>query len=50
MEGVVALQSLFERFPELALAADPTPGKHVNLHGFGSLPVNLGRARVPASS
>ncbi|BAX99924.1 putative cytochrome P450 [Mycobacteroides stephanolepidis] len=50
MEGVVALQSLFERFPELALAADPTPGKHVNLHGFGSLPVNLGRARVRASS
>lgn len=50
MEGVVALQSLFERFPELALAADPTPGKHVNLHGFGSLPVNLDRARVRASS
>lgn len=50
MEGVVALQSLFERFPELVLAADPIPGKHVNLHGFGSLPVNLGRARVPASS
>ncbi|MUM19070.1 cytochrome P450 [Mycobacterium sp. CBMA271] len=50
MEGVVALQSLFERFPDLALAADPTPGEHVNLHGFGSLPVNLGRARVRASS
>jgi len=50
MEGVVALQSLFERFPDLALAADPTPGEHVNLHGFGNLPVNLGRARVRSNS
>ncbi|MGH3724909.1 MAG: cytochrome P450 [Mycobacterium sp.] len=50
MEGVVALQSLFERFPELALASDPTPGQHVNLHGFGNLPVNLGRARVRTNS
>lgn len=44
MEGAIALQSLFERFPELQFAAEPTPGKHVNLHGFSSLPVNLGEA------
>ncbi|MBB4855330.1 cytochrome P450 [Mycobacteroides chelonae] len=50
MEGVVALQSLFERFPEITLAANPAPGKHMNLHGFGSLPVNLGRARVRTNS
>ncbi|OHU64673.1 cytochrome [Mycobacteroides chelonae] len=41
MEGVIALRSLFERFPNIEFVTGPTPAKSVNLHGFDSLPVKL---------
>ncbi|MFR9749583.1 cytochrome P450 [Nocardia sp. 004] len=46
MEGVVALRALFENFPDLALADDPTPGKHINLRGYRHLPVDI-TGKVP---
>ncbi|MGH3956186.1 MAG: cytochrome P450 [Mycobacterium sp.] len=38
----IALQSLFERFPRLALAGDPKYFDGMGIHGLRSLPVTLG--------
>ena len=46
MELNIGLQALFERFPQLALAGQPTLNDSTLLHGFKRLPVNLGPARV----
>jgi cytochrome P450 len=46
MELHIGLQALFERFPELALAGEPTLNDSTLLHGIKHLPVNLGPARV----
>ena len=45
MEGEVALQALFERFPDLCPAGPGRRRDTVILQGFASLPVTLGRAR-----
>ncbi|GBE63770.1 putative cytochrome P450 [Mycobacterium sp. MFM001] len=42
MELHVGLQSLFERFPQLALAGEPTFNDTIGLHGVKHLPVSLG--------
>ncbi|GAA1586157.1 cytochrome P450 [Nocardia ninae] len=47
MEGVYALQALFERFPDLQLDGPPQRRKLFTLHGYEQLPVRLGR-RAPA--
>ena len=39
----IALQSLFERFPELALAGEPEYFDGMGIHGLRRLPVTLGR-------
>lgn len=41
MELHIGLQSLFEHFPQLALAAEPTYNNSIGLHGFKHLPVSL---------
>jgi len=46
MELCIGLQALFERFPQLALAGEPTLNNSTLLHGIKHLPVNLGPARV----
>jgi cytochrome P450 len=46
MELHIGLQALFERFPQLALAGEPTLNNSTLLHGVKHLPVNLGPARV----
>jgi cytochrome P450 len=46
MELLIGLQALFERFPQLTLAGEPTPNTSTLLHGIKHLPVNLGPARV----
>jgi cytochrome P450 len=46
MELHIGLQTLFERFPLLALAGEPTLNDSTLLHGIKHLPVNLGPARV----
>ncbi|TDZ76377.1 cytochrome P450 [Mycobacteroides salmoniphilum] len=38
----IALQSLFERFPRLALAGEPKYFDGMGIHGLSSLPVTLG--------
>ncbi|MFB8278590.1 cytochrome P450 [Nocardia colli] len=43
MEGVYALQSLFDRFPDLQLDGAPERRKLFTLHGYERLPVALGR-------
>ncbi|RBY95425.1 cytochrome P450 [Blastococcus sp. TF02-8] len=43
MEGEVALQALFERFPDLAPAGAGTRRGTIILRGYESLPVTLGR-------
>ena len=48
LELRVGLQALFERFPHLALAGEPTPNDSTLLHGIKHLPVKLGSARVSA--
>lgn len=48
MEGVYALQALFDRFPDLQLDGVPQRRKLFTLHGYEQLPVRLGRrARTP---
>lgn len=41
IEGVIALRTLFERFPGLSLREQPEPLGLVTLHGFKRLPVEL---------
>ena len=48
MELHIGLQTLFERFPELTLAGEPTLNDSTLLHGIKNLPVNLGPVRVNA--
>ncbi len=45
LEAAIALQRLFERFPDLAVAAPPTRRRTRVLHGFENFPVAV-RARV----
>jgi cytochrome P450 len=42
IEGVIALRTLFERFPSLSLRERPEPLELVTLHGFKRLPAELG--------
>jgi cytochrome P450 len=46
MELHIGLQALFERFPELGVAGEPTLKNSSLLHGFKHLPVNLGPTRL----
>ena len=46
LEASTSLQALFERFPQLALAGEPTLTNSTLLHGIKHLPVNLGTARI----
>jgi cytochrome P450 len=48
MELHIGLQTLFERFPQLALVGEPTMNNSTLLHGVKHLPVNLGPASVLA--
>jgi len=41
MELHIGLQSLFEHFPELTLAGEPTFNDRIGLHGLKHLPVSL---------
>ncbi|MBF6327194.1 cytochrome P450 [Nocardia transvalensis] len=43
MEGTYALQALFDRFPDLHMAAPPERRPLFTLHGYSRLPVVLGR-------
>jgi cytochrome P450 len=48
MEGVYALQALFERFPDLRLDGPPKRRALFTLHGYERMPVRLGqRAQAP---
>ncbi|BBZ11164.1 cytochrome P450 [Mycobacterium branderi] len=49
MELHIGLQSLFERFPQLTLAGEPTFNDTIGLHGLKHLPVSLGAANILAS-
>ena len=44
-EGRIGLQRLFERYPDLALAGEPTLRSTRTLRGFETLPIAPGRAR-----
>ena len=46
MELHIGVQALFERFPQLALAGEPTLNNSTLLHGIKHLAVNLGPTRV----
>ena len=46
MELHIGLQSLFERFPRLTLAGEPTLNDSIGLHGLKHLPVSLKAADV----
>jgi cytochrome P450 len=46
MELHIGLQTLIERFPQLALAGEPTLNDSTLLHGIKHLPVHLGPTRV----
>jgi cytochrome P450 len=41
MELHIGLQSLFERYPNLTLAGEPTFNNSIGLHGLAHLPVSL---------
>ena len=41
MELHIGLQSLFEHFPQLTLAGEPTFNDSIGLHGLKHLPVSL---------
>jgi cytochrome P450 len=45
MELHIALQSLFEHFPQLTLAGEPTFNNSIGLHGLKTLPVSVGAAQ-----
>ncbi|GAB19682.1 putative cytochrome P450 [Gordonia effusa NBRC 100432] len=42
MEGIIALQSLTERYPDLRLTGPPVHRGLVNLHGYEQLPAQVG--------
>ncbi|MEV0671193.1 cytochrome P450 [Mycobacterium sp. NPDC050441] len=46
IEGVTALRSLFETYPDVRLTQDPQPRGLVNLHGYRELPAALGNRLV----
>jgi cytochrome P450 len=46
MELYIGLQSLFEHFPQLTLAGEPTFNDSILLHGLKHLPVSLQAAKV----
>jgi cytochrome P450 len=48
MELHIGLQALFEHFPQLALAGEPTFNNRIGLHGLTRLPVSLRAANVIA--
>ncbi|MET8796090.1 cytochrome P450 [Nocardia sp. NPDC004568] len=41
MEGVIALRTLFERYPDLRLTGPPVPRRLINLHAYSSMPAEL---------
>ncbi|WP_228000424.1 cytochrome P450 [Nocardia australiensis] len=41
MEGVIALRTLFERYPDLRLDGPPIPRRLKNLHAYRSMPAKL---------
>ncbi|RMI30682.1 cytochrome P450 [Nocardia stercoris] len=41
LEGVIALRSLFERYPDLRLNGPPTPRRLANLHAYRTMPATL---------
>lgn len=50
IEGVTALRTLFETFPDLGLTAEPERRGLVNLHGYTRVPAQLGRRRAPVTA
>ncbi len=44
MEGEIAVTSLVRRFPDLALAGEPTYNARIILRGREVMPVSLGSA------
>ena len=46
MELHIGLQSLFEHFPQLTLAGEPTYNNSIGLHGLKHLPASLRAANV----
>jgi cytochrome P450 len=48
-EGVVGLRTLFDRFPDLALAGPPVQRPTRVLRGYTAMPVTLGRGAVSVS-
>jgi cytochrome P450 len=48
-EGVVGLRTLFERFPDLALAGPPVRRPTRVLRGYTAMPVSLGRGAFARS-
>jgi cytochrome P450 len=46
MEATIALQALFERFPDIQLTGTPTPRGLANLHGFQRIPVRIAPTAV----
>jgi cytochrome P450 len=49
IEGVTALRTLFEAYPDLHLAAPPQRRGLVNLRGFTRLPAHLGSSRTTSA-
>ncbi|WP_308162973.1 cytochrome P450 [Nocardia alni] len=50
MEAVHALRALFERFPDLKLAGEPTRRPLFTLHGYSHMPVALGHRHAERSA
>jgi cytochrome P450 len=50
MELRIGLQSLFERYPQLTLAGEPTLNNSIGLHGLTHLPVSLRAAQSVRST
>jgi cytochrome P450 len=46
MEATIALQALFERFPDLQLTGTPMPRGLANLHGYHHIPVRIAPTAV----
>ncbi|WP_279627655.1 cytochrome P450 [Mycobacterium paraffinicum] len=44
MEATVALQALFDRFPDLQMTGTPTSGELATLNGFRHIPVRVATA------